>query len=109
SLQAESFKTSIEILYKASPGRYTGALKGPARKRRNEIDHSMTRIALEILDEKKASLTIGKVKLDLLVGQWSPIIEVNFKVNHFYSFWAITRVILTQGRPEPRLYFLPLQ
>ena len=109
SLQDENFKTSIEILDTPGPGRYTGALKGPGRKRGNEIEHSLAGVALEIFDDKTASLTIGKIKLDLVVGQWSPIIEVNFKINHFYSLWGITRVIMTQARPEPRLYFLPLQ
>ena len=109
SLQDENFKTSIEILDTPGPGRYTGTLKGPGRKRGSEIDHSLAGIALEIFDDKAASLTIGKVKLNLVVGQWSPIIEVNFKINHFYSLWGITRVIMTQARPEPRLYFLPLQ
>src|SRR5437016_5201892 len=80
SLQDENFKTSIEILDTPGPGRYTGTLKGPGRKRGSEIDHSLAGIALEIFDDKAASLTIGKVKLNLVVGQWSPIIEVNFKI-----------------------------
>ncbi len=109
SLQEESFKTTVEILDNPGRGRYTGALKGPGRKRGNEIDHSLAGIVLEIFDDKRASLKIGKVKLDLVVGEWSPIIEVNFKISRFYSVWGITRVIMTQARPEPRLYFLPLQ
>jgi len=109
SLQKENFKTSVEILDKPGPGRYTGALKGPGRKRGNEIEHSLAGLALEIFDDKRASLTIGKIKLDLVVGHWSPIIEVNFKVSRFYSIWGITRVIMTRARPDPCLYFLPLQ
>src|SRR5215470_18943567 len=65
SLQGESFKTSIEILDNHGANRYAGALKGPRRKRGHEIDHSLARINLEIFDYKTASLTIGKVKLDL--------------------------------------------
>src|SRR5205814_1721197 len=71
--------------------------------------HSLTEIGLEVFDGKTALLTIGGTKLNLKLGEWSPIIEVNFKIGHFYSLWGITRVVMTQARPEPRLYFLPLQ
>ena len=109
SLQGESFKTSIEILNNPRPGYYTGSLKGPGRKQGNEVEHSRAEIALKIFDDKTASLKVGEVKIDLVVGEWSPIIDVNFRMSHFYSLCGITRVIMTHARPHPRLYFLPLQ
>jgi hypothetical protein len=47
--------------------------------------------------------------LNLKVGVWSDIFEISFNLGFVFNIRAITRVILTQSEPYPKLYFLPLQ
>jgi predicted AlkP superfamily phosphohydrolase/phosphomutase len=109
SLHDEPFKTSIEVLDNPSSGLYASTLNGPARQRRAGIETSVAPLRLEIRDEKTARLTVGQTQIDLALGEWSPIVEVEFKIGRLYSVWALTRAIMTQSSPDPRLYFLPLQ
>jgi hypothetical protein len=88
---------------------YAGTLKGPGRQRRGGIETSVAPLRLEIRDDKTAHLTVGQAQIELAVGEWSPIVEVEFKIGRLYSVWALTRAIMRQSSRDPRLYFLPLQ
>jgi hypothetical protein len=66
-------------------------------------------VELDVIDETSARLTIGKQKLDLKLGQWSPIFEIQFPAGFMYTVHAITQVILTEVKGRVSLYFLPLQ
>src|SRR5213079_199226 len=80
SLDNEPFKTSIELLDNPGPGMYVGTLKGPGRQRRAGIETSVAPLRLEIRDDKSARLTVGQAQIELAVGEWSPIVEVEFKI-----------------------------
>ncbi|MGH7488590.1 MAG: alkaline phosphatase family protein, partial [bacterium] len=66
-------------------------------------------VGVEVLDDTSVRLTIDKQRLDLKLGQWSPIIEVKFPAGFAYTVHAITQVILTELKGRVSLYFLPLQ
>ncbi len=102
-------KTPWEKLTPAGPSAWTGALRGPIAKTRTGKRPSEVEIRLELTGEHMARLSVGKELLDLTPGQWSPIVEVTFKMGFLVSVPALTRFILTQTTPEPRLYALPLQ
>jgi len=98
-------KTPVEPLARVSTGRYAGKLAGPARKK----GPATVTVTLDIVDELSAQLTVGKQRVRLIRGQWSPIFEVTFNMGRFIKVPALTRVILTQMEPDVRLYFMPLQ
>lgn len=108
-LAEAEFKTAVERLEKQGAARYRGSLAGPSQKGRQGESEIRLDFELETLDESRGRLSFLKTRLELQVGEWSPIIEVKFKAGLFISLTAITRAILTQAEPEPRLYFLPLQ
>jgi len=54
-------------------------------------------------------LIIGKKSYPVVIGEWSPVIELTFKVGFGISIMAVTRVVINQLSPEPTVYFLPLQ
>lgn len=108
-LADEKYKTPVEILTKQGKDRYTGLIKGPAQKTGAGSKEIFLEFQLELTDKQSGILSYTKTAIHLSVGQWSPIIEVTFKINMLVSIRAMTRVILTQIEPEPRLYFLPLQ
>lgn len=98
-------KTPVEQLRKQGNGRYSGVLLGPRLKGGN----AELPFQLDILDEHRACMSIGKQSITLSLGVWSPILEVSFKVGFLSSVKAITRIILKQAGATPSLYFLPLQ
>jgi predicted AlkP superfamily phosphohydrolase/phosphomutase len=102
-------KTAIEPLQKASAGVYRGSLKGPRRQAHGSEQPVALDFQLEIKDDKRARLVIEKQGIDLSLGQWSPLLEVSFRMGFLTNVGAVTRVLLSQAAPEPRLYFLPLQ
>jgi hypothetical protein len=102
-------KTPIEPLKMLGKSRYAGLLRGASQKTGAGAKETTLEFQLEIEDSQSGKLTFAKTAIHLSVGQWSPIFEVTFKVSLLVSIRAITRVILTQVEPEPRLYFLPLQ
>lgn len=105
----EKRKTPIVTLERCGKDRYTGLLRGPIRKKRKSSHESTLELRLELTCDKSARLTIDKHALELMEGVWSPILEVPFKLGRLLSVRALTRVILTQVRPDVRLYVLPLQ
>jgi predicted AlkP superfamily phosphohydrolase/phosphomutase len=104
-----SFKTAVEVLEKQSRSTYRGWIRGPEQKTAQGKKEINLEFQLEIQDQKSAKLTFLKTCIDLTVGKWSPIFEVTYKAGFLISIKAITRAILTQIEPEPRLYLLPIQ
>ncbi len=103
----EGQKTPIEPLT-GSANVYQGQFKGPLTKQKGAVVPAQTEFQLDLLDEKQARLSFQKQSVDLLLGQWSPILEVSFKTGWMVNVHALTRAILTSTHPV-RLYFLPLQ
>jgi predicted AlkP superfamily phosphohydrolase/phosphomutase len=109
SLRDDGFKTAIERLDQRGGDRYAGSLRGPERKRGSETIASRADIEVEVLDNESVSLVVGDLRLHLTVGEWSPIIEVEFKIGRLFSVCGLTRAVVRQIRRELQLYFLPLQ
>jgi predicted AlkP superfamily phosphohydrolase/phosphomutase len=108
-LKQEGFKTRVEIFTKEGRNRYRGYLKGPEQHKRGNITYPKQYFQLEMVDDERANLIIGKNQLTMKVGIWSPIFEISFNLGIFFNIRAITRAILTHSEPYPTLYFLPLQ
>jgi hypothetical protein len=105
----EERKTPISFLTRLSNNQYTGEIFGPIRKRREGEEAASQSLELKITDEGIGLLKIGKKVLELQIGKWSPIVELSFKLGFLVKVRALTRFILTQDKPEPNLYALPLQ
>ena len=105
----ESWKTPVEILTTNGKDRLKSILKGPAQNKQGDVGSMYLPIELERLDEHRARVTIGANRIDLTQGEWSPIIELIFKVGLFLKLRTVTRVILTRLHPQVNLYVLPLQ
>lgn len=105
----EGAKIPLGRLTARGKNSFGGHLVGPARQTKSAPQPAISEFSLDFHDENTALLALGKQRIELTIGQWSPIIEVRFKMGWLISVRAITQVILTQGLPEPRLYFLPLQ
>ncbi|NIM94450.1 MAG: hypothetical protein GTO18_12175 [Anaerolineales bacterium] len=102
-------KTKIEALKKNGERSYIGQLRGPSRKKGSDLLETTVDFGLEMKDDETAELRIGKERVQLQKGVWSPMISITFKVQFGVSVRAITRAILTQSLPKPTLYFIPLQ
>ena len=110
SLKDKQGKTRICILQKNSHGDYIGNLNGPIKKKRNENQEASIEFLLEVKNDRHdAILKIGNQRIQLILGQWSPIIEISFKMGFLINIRAITKVILIEKNHEISLYFLPLQ
>ena len=98
-------KTRVVLLNPAGKGLYRAQLPGPQqRKGETSLD-----LQLQLKDEQSAICQVGSQKLDLRLGEWSPVIELSFKTGWFFSAKVVTRLILTHIQGEVRLYCLPLQ
>ena len=102
-------KSQFASLTQKENGRFTGALPGPVKKTRSGTEPIPLEIQLEMTGDASARLTLDKQRVELRVGEWSPILEITFNAGFFVKVWAITRFILTQAGSEPKLYALPLQ
>ena len=102
-------KTTVEVFQQSGKGRYRGKLGGPARKKGSQTQEMALEVELDLTSEKTARLKVGEQVIELERGKWSPIFVVTFKAGLLYKLHGITRAILTQVDPEPRLYLLPLQ
>lgn len=105
----EKRKTEVGLLTKRSEREYTGTLKGPSGKTLTGFKESAVEVSLSITGESSARLTLDKETIEMTVGEWSPIIEVVFKVGLGVTIRAITRVIINSLGSQPSVYFLPLQ
>ncbi len=108
-LTYEERKTPAIKLNSCGKDRYTGLMDGPSRKTRKGIRESNLQFELELTGNETARLKIDKYSIELSEGAWSPILELSFKLGPFVSVHALTRVILSQVRPDVKLYSLPLQ
>jgi predicted AlkP superfamily phosphohydrolase/phosphomutase len=108
-LISERRKTRTARLRNQGRDRWLGELEGPIRKARSNNQKSGIKFELQLFDDKLARLRIGNKPIDLTLGEWSPILEVEFKMGLFYKIHALTRAILTEISPEIKMYFLPLQ
>lgn len=103
-------KTDIKNLRSIGNQRYYGEIPGPPRSKGGKVENTDLEFSLEFSDEHTARFTLGKkLNLTLKQGVWSPVFEIGFKMNLLIKLKAVTRVMLTGSRTEPRLYFLPLQ
>lgn len=97
-------KTPVRRLKSLGGGRFSAALEGPLTKSGNALVEFQLAVK-----ENTADLNVGKEKLKLTLGKWSPIIDVSFKMGLLVSVHAITRLVLTQTHPFVQIYALPLQ
>ncbi len=102
-------KTQVLKLESTGRGKFSGALEGPKTKTKDGIKPILLPVTVDVLDETSARFTIGKQNLDLKLGQWSPILELQFPAGFMSTLHAITQVILTEVKGRVSLYFLPLQ
>jgi hypothetical protein len=99
-------KTPVALLKEAGRGRYQGTLHGPMRKN----GPAELSLQVEVTGDNRARVQIDKqVQLDLQLGQWSPIIELKFKLGFLVSASAITQLLLTRCDDAVAVYMLPLQ
>lgn len=102
---SEKKKVQVLKLEQAGRGKFNGRIEGPQTK----AGPMTQQVVVDVLDDTSVRLTIGKQKLDLKLGQWSPIFELQFPAGFMYTVHAITQVILTEVKGRVSLYFLPLQ
>lgn len=102
-------KTPVRRLAREGPGRYRQEIIGATHRKRSREETLTIPMQLDVKDERTGVLAIGTQTVRLSLGEWSPILELAFKVNRFISVRAITRVILTATSPAVKLYFLPMQ
>lgn len=102
-------KIPVHTLARVGKGTYRGLLHGPARKKHDDVEVSTLEVQLDLTGDQQARLAVGKQVVALKAGTWGPFLELAFKVGWLTSVRAVTRAILSQVEPEPRVYFLPLQ
>jgi predicted AlkP superfamily phosphohydrolase/phosphomutase len=88
---------------------YSGIIEGPRQRTFSGIRDSQVKFLIEIIDGQFGKLIINEKSYELHPGEWSPIIELTFKVGFGISIKAVTRVLFSLHSKEPALYFLPLQ
>jgi predicted AlkP superfamily phosphohydrolase/phosphomutase len=102
-------KTAFEVLRSRGRDRLAGVLRGPASKKRGGVEACTVEVQIEPHSDESARVSVGAESLELVQGQWSPLLEIRFRVRRFVTVRALTRLILTQVRPATTLYALPLQ
>lgn len=102
-------KTPVFRLKSNGGGRYTAILQGPTHKTRDGLRSAELPVEIAVKDEQGAELRIERRAYPLRLGQWSPVIEIKFKMGLLVSVHAITRLIVTQLHPHVQMYALPLQ
>lgn len=102
-------KTPVRAISRDGDGAYKGAFYGPSRKKRDRVEETRLPFDLKLDGESGGMLRVDGAELELRTGQWSPIIELSFKMGLLFKVRAITRAILTGTAPDVRLYSLPLQ
>jgi predicted AlkP superfamily phosphohydrolase/phosphomutase len=107
--QDKTRKTPVMVLRSHGNGRFEGALAGPMRKSKQGVVPSTLPVHITQTGEKSVKLQVGGHSLDLIEGQWSPIIELSFKMGFLFSMKAITQFIVSKTSPHLQVYALPLQ
>jgi predicted AlkP superfamily phosphohydrolase/phosphomutase len=106
---SEKKKVQVLKLEPSGRGKFNGVIEGPQTKTKDGIRPVVQPLTVDVLDETSVRLTLGKQRLDLKLGQWSPVLEIQFPAGFMYTVHAITQVILTEVKDRVSLYFLPLQ
>jgi predicted AlkP superfamily phosphohydrolase/phosphomutase len=104
-------KKKIRVLKLESTGKgsFEGQLEGPQTKTKGGLQPRLQPVRVDVLDDKSARVTIGKLKLDLALGKWSPVVEIQFAGGIGATVHIVTQIILTEVKDRVSLYFLPLQ
>jgi len=102
-------KTPVRRLESDGSHRYKQVLEGPMLKAEGGKRYATIDMEILVKDDRRVDIRIGKQILPLTLGQWSPIIELSFKINWMLTVGAITRLVLTQIEPYVQIYALPLQ
>lgn len=102
-------KTAVVKLQSAGKGRYTADLAGPQTKGREGPRAITVLMSIEIKDDRTATLTIDQQQVELLLDEWSEIVELRFKAGMLFNIHAITRFIATSLSGIIHIYALPLQ
>ncbi|HSL30072.1 MAG TPA: alkaline phosphatase family protein, partial [Anaerolineales bacterium] len=102
-------KTTVVKLERAGKDRFTASLPGPQTQGRDGPRTITLPINLELIDESSARLSVDGQRIDLLLGEWSAIVELRFKAGMLFKVHAITRFIATRLSGAVRVYALPLQ
>ncbi len=102
------YKSRLGTLKREGKQRLTGQLQGPGKMKGGQVEHVMTDFALDLSDAQEPILEIGKDRIVLKPGEWSPIFEVPFKLGRLSSMSGITRAIMPKA-DSSEIYFLPLQ
>ncbi len=102
-------KTPVFPLASKGVSHYSGALMGPTKAGRQGAQPVELPFELRVTDAAHAHLLLAGQVIPLTLGQWSPILEVRFKMGLLLSAHAITRLVVTQLRPHVQLYALPMQ
>ena len=105
----EKKKVRVVKLEQAGKDRYQADLPGPQVPSKAGPRSITTPLMIDVLDGNRAKLTIGGNSIQVNIGQWSQILELQFKVSMLLTVHAITQVILTSLGGVVRLYILPLQ
>jgi predicted AlkP superfamily phosphohydrolase/phosphomutase len=110
STEAEAKKkVRVVKLEPAGKDHYQADLPGPQVPSKSGPRFITIPLVIDILDETTARLTIGGNNIELRLGEWSQILELQFKASLLSTVHTITRVILTNLRDGIQLYVLPLQ
>lgn len=102
-------KTPVKLLESKGRNIFTGSFYGPAKRKGSQPVPITSDFQLEILDDRTARLTASPQSVELKIGEWSPIFEVQFKMGLLMNLRSLTRAVLTRTRPDIHLYLLPLQ
>ncbi len=102
--QESSGKIPVNRLQKKG-GSYHGTLYGVQRKN-GEAATMPFKVAL---DGQSVTLTVDQQRVQFVIGGWSPIVSVTFKVGMFVKVQALTRMTVTSVGGAVRVYALPLQ
>ncbi len=102
-------KTPVFSLHSNGKSNLSSEFQGPMVKKQQASSHLILPFQLSIIDDQNAVINFSNVSHSLKIGEWSPILELEFKVSWFASVRAITRVILISIGPDVQMYALPLQ
>jgi predicted AlkP superfamily phosphohydrolase/phosphomutase len=102
-------KTPVKLLEPKGRNTYSSTFEGPAKRKGDQSLSITSDFLLEILDDRTARLNTGSGVIELITGEWSQIFEVQFKMGLMMNLRSLTRAVLTQVKPDVRLYLLPLQ
>ena len=102
-------KTPVVHLNARNIEEYTADIYGPLINTKQGPSNASIPLELLVRDETSVEIKIGKQIIRLSLGDWSSIIEFQFKVSLLVSVHAISRLILTQVHPHVQFYLLPLQ